>query len=165
MERKSSRFAAIIFTVFVLIGVVGCAKPKVQLQVSRDRLQQGEDVRVSWTSKDAKAVVLNGKPVDKTAQVAVAEPGKPSVKQQVAKKRHLGLLQPDHDVAVAMRRAPIVQMQGVVGKMKAEVVGERLGRRRDRHAVVVRQADALETRPARDRFPARDRTGSARTAF
>ncbi|HZM91382.1 MAG TPA: OmpA family protein [Blastocatellia bacterium] len=70
MERKSSRFAAIIFTVFVLIGVVGCAKPKVQLQVSRDRLQQGEDVRVSWTSKDAKAVALNGKPVDKTgAQV------------------------------------------------------------------------------------------------
>jgi peptidoglycan-associated lipoprotein len=70
MERKSSRLAAIIFTVSVLIGVVGCAKPKVQLQVSRDRLQQGEDVRVSWTSKDAKAVALNGQPVDKTgAQV------------------------------------------------------------------------------------------------
>jgi peptidoglycan-associated lipoprotein len=70
MERKSSRLAAIIFTASILIGVVGCAKPKVQLQVSRDRLQQGEDVRVSWTSKDAKQVALNGKPVDKTgAQV------------------------------------------------------------------------------------------------
>jgi peptidoglycan-associated lipoprotein len=70
MERKFSRLAAIIFTASVLIGVVGCAKPKVQLQVSRDRLQQGEDVRVSWSSKDAKEVALNGKPVDKTgAQV------------------------------------------------------------------------------------------------
>jgi len=70
MERKSSRLTVIIFTVAVLIGVVGCAKPKVQLQVSRDRLQQGEDVRVSWTSKDAKEVALNGQKVDKNgAQV------------------------------------------------------------------------------------------------
>ncbi len=70
MERKSSRIAAIIFTASILSGVVGCAKPKVQLQVSRDRLQQGEDVRVTWSSKDAKQVSLNGKPVDKTgAQV------------------------------------------------------------------------------------------------
>jgi peptidoglycan-associated lipoprotein len=70
MERTFSRIAAIIFTASILIGVAGCAKPKVQLQVSRDRLQQGEDVRVTWTSKDAKQVALNGKPVDKTgAQV------------------------------------------------------------------------------------------------
>jgi len=70
MERNVSRIAAIIFAASILIGVVGCAKPKVQLQVSRDRLQQGEDVRVTWTSKDAKAVSLNGNPVDKTgAQV------------------------------------------------------------------------------------------------
>jgi len=62
--------AAIVFTALVVIGVVGCAKPKVQLQVSRDRLQQGEDVKVSWTSKDAKEVKLNGQKVDNTgAQV------------------------------------------------------------------------------------------------
>ena len=70
MARETSRIAAIIFAAVVLIGVVGCAKPKVQLQVSRDRVQQGEDVRVNWTSKDAKQVTLNGKTVDKTgAQV------------------------------------------------------------------------------------------------
>ena len=70
MERKVSRIAAIIFTASVLIGVVGCAKPKVQLQVSRTTIQQGEDVRVNWSSKDAKQVTLNGNPVDKTgAQV------------------------------------------------------------------------------------------------
>jgi peptidoglycan-associated lipoprotein len=70
MERKVSRIAAIIFTASILIGVVGCAKPKVQLQVSRTTVQQGEDVRVNWSSKDAKQVTLNGNPVDKTgAQV------------------------------------------------------------------------------------------------
>jgi len=70
MTKTTSRLAAIIFVSSLLIGVVGCAKPKVQLQVSRDRLQQGEDVRVSWTSKDAKQVTINGQTVDKTgAQV------------------------------------------------------------------------------------------------
>jgi peptidoglycan-associated lipoprotein len=70
MKTRNSRTVAIIFVASILAGAVGCAKPKVQLQVSRDRVQQGEDVRVNWTSKDAKEVTLNGKPVDKTgAQV------------------------------------------------------------------------------------------------
>jgi len=49
----------------LMIWVAGCAKPKVQLQISKDRVQQGEDVRVSWTSKDAKEVTINGEKVDK----------------------------------------------------------------------------------------------------
>src|SRR2546422_3002569 len=70
MKNNYSRLAAIIFAVSILIGVVGCAKPKVQLQVSRDRIQEGEDVRVTWTSKDAKQLTLNGQTVDKNgAQV------------------------------------------------------------------------------------------------
>jgi len=70
MTRTLSRSIAIVFAVAILIGAVGCAKPKVQLQVSRDRIQQGEEVRVNWNSKDAKQVTLNGKTVDKTgAQV------------------------------------------------------------------------------------------------
>jgi peptidoglycan-associated lipoprotein len=70
MKNKSSRTVAIIFAISILIGAVGCAKPKVTLQVSRDRIQQGEEVRVNWNSKDAKQVTLNGKTVDKVgAQV------------------------------------------------------------------------------------------------
>lgn len=91
MKRNYSRIAAIIFAVSILIGVVGCAKPKVQLQVSRDRIQQGEDVRVTWTSKDAKSVSLNGQTVDKngaqvftpdntTTYTAVATRGKKSAR-------------------------------------------------------------------------------------
>jgi peptidoglycan-associated lipoprotein len=70
MKNKFSRTVGIIFAASILAGVVGCAKPKVTLQVSRDRVQQGEDVRVNWISKDAKQVTLNGKTVDRTgAQV------------------------------------------------------------------------------------------------
>lgn len=65
MLIRISRLTAIIFIAGLLVGVAGCAKPKVQLQVSRDRVQQGEEVRVSWTSKDAKDVTINGEKVDK----------------------------------------------------------------------------------------------------
>ena len=34
MERKMLRIASVVFVASVLIGVVGCAKPKVQVQVS-----------------------------------------------------------------------------------------------------------------------------------
>ena len=64
METGFSRLFAIIFVAALVIGVAGCKKPKVQLQVSHNRIQQGEDVRVSWTSKDAKDVTINGEQVD-----------------------------------------------------------------------------------------------------
>jgi len=70
MERKMLRMASVVFTAAILIGVVGCAKPKVQVQVSKTTVSQGEEVRVNWTSKDAKQVTLNGSQVDKNgAQV------------------------------------------------------------------------------------------------
>ncbi|HWP42644.1 MAG TPA: OmpA family protein [Blastocatellia bacterium] len=65
MATRLTRYLAIIFATALFYGAAGCAKPKVQLQVSRDRIQQGEDVRVSWTSKDAKQVTINGEVVDK----------------------------------------------------------------------------------------------------
>ncbi len=64
MKNNLSRSLTLIFIIAVSIGAAACAKPKVQLQVSRDRLQQGEDVRLTWTSKDAKNVAINGEKVD-----------------------------------------------------------------------------------------------------
>jgi hypothetical protein len=55
----------IVLVVLAVVGAFGCAKPKVQLQVSRERIQQGEDVQVTWTSKNAKEVTVNGETVDK----------------------------------------------------------------------------------------------------
>lgn len=70
MALTISRLWSVVLVAAVLAGAVGCAKPKVQLQVSRDNIQQGEDVRVTWTSKDAKKVTINGQAVEKTgAQV------------------------------------------------------------------------------------------------
>src|SRR5689334_24216570 len=66
MALRQSRILTGLFIAVMVLLAVGCAKPKVQVQVSRDRLQQGEDVRVSWQSKDAKQVTLNGQAVDKT---------------------------------------------------------------------------------------------------
>ncbi len=66
MKDRMSRNFAILFVVLAAIFLTACAKPKVTLSVNRDRIQQGEDVKVNWTSKDAKEVTINGEKVDKT---------------------------------------------------------------------------------------------------
>jgi peptidoglycan-associated lipoprotein len=66
MARKFSRILTVIFIAAIISIAVGCAKPKVQVQVSRDKIQQGDNVSVSWTSKDARQVTLNGQTVDRT---------------------------------------------------------------------------------------------------
>ena len=65
MVRITRRTLTIIFVASLFVAAIGCAKPKVTVQVSKDRIQQGEEVRVSWTSKDAKVVSINGEQVDK----------------------------------------------------------------------------------------------------
>ncbi|HKP84990.1 MAG TPA: OmpA family protein, partial [Blastocatellia bacterium] len=87
MAFRFLRFLTITFIAAIVVSAIGCAKPKVQLQVSKDRIQQGDDVNVTWTSKDAKAVTINGQAVDKngsknftpdntTTYMAVATRGK-----------------------------------------------------------------------------------------
>ena len=64
--KIQSRIITIVLVGVISLVVSACSKkPKVQLQVSRDRIQQGEDVRLTWTSKDAKQVSINGEKVDK----------------------------------------------------------------------------------------------------
>lgn len=63
---RRSRLLVISLTGALAVAAAGCAKPKVKVDVSKNQIQQGEDVRVSWTSKDAKTVTLNGEAVDKT---------------------------------------------------------------------------------------------------
>src|SRR5215813_1173704 len=74
MGNKTFRFAAFFFVTVSIAVLGGCAKPKVQLQVSRDRIQQGEDVRLTWTSKDAKKITINGEAVDKNGSKAYTPP-------------------------------------------------------------------------------------------
>jgi len=83
MALKVSRILTVVFIAALVALAAGCAKPKVQVQVSRDKLQQGEDVRVSWQSKDAKQVTLNGQKVDKTGS-QVFTPGNTTTYTAVA---------------------------------------------------------------------------------
>jgi peptidoglycan-associated lipoprotein len=84
---KSSRVSKALLILAITVLAFGCAKPKVEVKVSKEKIQQGEDVSVSWTSKDAKQVSLNGETVDKagskvftpnatTTYTAVAKRGK-----------------------------------------------------------------------------------------
>jgi peptidoglycan-associated lipoprotein len=85
MWVRSSKIALIAMMAAVVAGAAGCAKPKVNVQVSRDKIQQGDDVKVSWTSKDAKTVSLNGEKVDKTGS-KVYNPNSTTTYTAVAKK-------------------------------------------------------------------------------
>lgn len=85
MAIRVSRFLTLIFVAAILIGAVGCKKPKVQLQVSRDKIQQGDDVSVSWTSKDAKSVTINGENVDKNGS-KIYKPDNTTTFMAVAKR-------------------------------------------------------------------------------
>jgi peptidoglycan-associated lipoprotein len=86
MSTRLTRILTVLFVISVVIGAIGCAKPKVQLQVSRDKIQQGEDVRVSWTAKDAKEVTLNGETVDNKAGAKVFTPDNTTTYTAIAKR-------------------------------------------------------------------------------
>jgi len=85
MTIRSSRVLLIGLIAGLIAGAAGCAKPKVNVQVSRDKIQQGEDVKVSWTSKDAKSVSVNGENVDKTGS-KVYNPNSTTIYTAVAKR-------------------------------------------------------------------------------
>jgi peptidoglycan-associated lipoprotein len=53
-------------TIIIVVGLSwGCAPPAVKLKVSRNEIKQGDPITVSWESKRAKSVQLNGKAVEK----------------------------------------------------------------------------------------------------
>jgi peptidoglycan-associated lipoprotein len=72
MLNRILRFVLIISISALIAVAAGCAKPQVALQVSRDKIEQGQDVKVSWTSKDAKNVTVNGEKVDKVGSKVVS---------------------------------------------------------------------------------------------
>src|SRR5262245_6296337 len=65
MNKRIRRFG--VLTVIVIgVGLSwGCKPPTVKLKVSRNEIKQGDPVTVSWESKGAKSIELNGKVVEK----------------------------------------------------------------------------------------------------
>lgn len=76
---------ALLFLVALTIGVTACAPPTVKLKVSRDEIKQGDPVTVSWESKNAKSIELNGQKVDKIGAKTVSPDD--TTKYEVVAKR------------------------------------------------------------------------------
>lgn len=63
--RNSPRWP-LLAVLIVLTGLLAsCKPPTAKLKVSRTEVKQGDPVTVSWETKDAKAVALNGEKVEK----------------------------------------------------------------------------------------------------
>jgi peptidoglycan-associated lipoprotein len=65
MVHRVFRPLSIMVAAALLAVLACCAKPKVAVSVSNDKVQQGQEVKVSWTSEHAKTVTLDGEKVDK----------------------------------------------------------------------------------------------------
>jgi peptidoglycan-associated lipoprotein len=76
---------ALLFLLALTIGVTGCEPPKVKLKVSRDEVKQGDPVTVSWESKNAKSIELNGQKVEKIGAKTVTPDD--TTKYEVVAKR------------------------------------------------------------------------------
>jgi len=66
------RRLGILIIIIIDVGLSwGCAPPAVKLKVSRNEIKQGDPVTVSWESKSAKSIELNGKAVEKIGAESV----------------------------------------------------------------------------------------------
>lgn len=64
MNGKASKLSLALGLAIVVL-TTACAPPQVKLKVSRNEVRKGDPVTVSWESKNAKSVELNGQKVDK----------------------------------------------------------------------------------------------------
>jgi peptidoglycan-associated lipoprotein len=69
----------------VLIGFSSACKPQVSITASRDRIRQGEEVSLTWTSKHARSVSINGQPVEKSGSMTMS-PQQTTAYEAVAKR-------------------------------------------------------------------------------
>lgn len=63
MRKAPGSRRSLLLLACVMASVQFACKPQVSLKVSKDQIKQGESVELSWTSKNAKSVELNGKTV------------------------------------------------------------------------------------------------------
>src|SRR5687767_2007471 len=66
MREIIKRMILLCLVMLPVLLTAACAKPKVELSVSKTQIKQGESVSVNWTSQNAKDVKLNGQNVTKT---------------------------------------------------------------------------------------------------
>jgi peptidoglycan-associated lipoprotein len=65
MKSKIDKLSLLLFVLLISILISACAPPTAKIKVSRNQVKAGEPVNVSWETKNAKSIELNGQNVDK----------------------------------------------------------------------------------------------------
>jgi peptidoglycan-associated lipoprotein len=65
MTRNFRKLPLLALMVLLAALLASCKPPTAKLKVSRTEIKQGDPITVSWETKDAKAVALNGEKVEK----------------------------------------------------------------------------------------------------
>src|SRR5262245_5138717 len=65
MNHKFSRLFLLSFVLVISALLSACAHPTAKIKVSRNEVKAGEPVTVSWETKNAKSIELNGQTVEK----------------------------------------------------------------------------------------------------
>jgi peptidoglycan-associated lipoprotein len=66
MKSKIDKLSLLLFVLLISILISACAPPTAKIKVSRSEIKAGEPVNVTWETKNAKSIELNGQTVDKT---------------------------------------------------------------------------------------------------
>jgi peptidoglycan-associated lipoprotein len=65
MKSKIDKLSLLLFVLLISVLISACAPPTAKIKVSRNEIKAGEPVNVSWETKNAKTIELNGQNVDK----------------------------------------------------------------------------------------------------
>jgi peptidoglycan-associated lipoprotein len=85
MTDRKTNVALLMVVALVTALASACAPPTVKLKVSRDQVRPGDPVTVSWESKNAKTIELNGQKVEKIGAKTVT-PDQTTKYEVVAKR-------------------------------------------------------------------------------
>ena len=102
MTDRKTNVALLIAVALITALASACAPPTVKLKVSRDQVRAGDPVTVSWESKNAKTIELNGQKVEKIG-------AKTMTPDQTAAEA-LGLMS-----AGGFRHVPLVNKERILG--------------------------------------------------
>lgn len=106
IERRKNPTLLLVVALLAALATA-CAPPTVKLKVSRDEVKAGDPVTVSWESKNARTIELNGQQVEKIGAKTVT-PDQTTNYEVVAKRgkkeaRDSASVRVDRDTAAAPR--------------------------------------------------------------
>ena len=111
------RYLWILIPLALVVFGSAC-RPQISLTASRDRINRGEEVELSWTSKHAQTVTINARPVAKSGTMKVA-PTETTTYEAIARRgkrearafARVEVIQPRPTIALSVEPARIERGQ------------------------------------------------------